>query len=84
MTLEIEAASAQDAEELGFSDFVENTPRPKDFGAYVELIDGTEPGEEPELDTVTCSECGRVGSEAAACWLMATPVCPECFDGLTT
>lgn len=33
------------------------------------------------LDTVTCSECGRVGSEAAACWLMATPVCPECFVG---
>lgn len=34
-----------------------------------------------ELETVTCSECGRVGSEAAACWLMATPVCPECFVG---
>lgn len=33
------------------------------------------------LDTVTCSECGRVGSEASTCWLMATPVCPECFVG---
>lgn len=48
VTLEIEAASAQDAEELGFSDFVENLPRPKDFGAYVELIDGMEPGEDDD------------------------------------
>jgi hypothetical protein len=31
------------------------------------------------LETVTCSECGRVGSEA--CWVMATPLCPECFVG---
>lgn len=46
VTLEIEAASEQDAEELGFSDFVENMPRPKDFGTYVELIDGIEPGED--------------------------------------
>lgn len=48
VTLEIEAASEQDAEELGFSDFVENLPRPKDFGIYVELIDGVEPGEEDD------------------------------------
>lgn len=46
VTLEIEAASAQDAEELGFSDFVENMPRPKEFGAFVELTDGIEPGED--------------------------------------
>lgn len=40
VTLEVEAASAQDAEELAFSDFVENLPRPKDFGAFVEMIEG--------------------------------------------
>lgn len=32
------------------------------------------------LETVTCSECGRVGSEAAMCWYNYAPVCPKCFD----
>ena len=48
VALEIEAASEQDAEELGFSDFVENLPRPKDYGVHVELIDGIEPGEDDD------------------------------------
>lgn len=32
------------------------------------------------LRTETCSECGRVGSEAAMCWYNYAPVCPRCFD----
>lgn len=48
VTLEIEAESAQDAEELGYADFVEYMRRPKNVGADVELIDGIEPGEGDE------------------------------------
>lgn len=52
-------------------------------GERVEYVNVKVEKDTEHLETVTCSECGRVGSEAATCWLMATPVCPECFDGLT-
>lgn len=41
------------------------------------------------LETVTCSECGRVGSEAAALFVGYAPLCHVCFhspsptDGIT-
>ena len=31
------------------------------------------------VSAVTCDRCGGDVPEAAACWEMATPVCPPCF-----